>query len=694
MRRIGVDVGGTFTDIIYWDDAAGATAVHKTASTPHDPSVAVMTGIRELCQGAGIPPDTLDMFFHGTTVATNIVLEHKGAAVGLITTEGFRDVLHIARKKRPFNFSSYQDLPWQKHPLVRRRNRLPVPERVRATGEVERPLDLDAVRIAARRLRESGVEAVAVAFLFSFVNPDHEQAVLAVLAEEMPEAYVCASSDVAPQYREYERFSTTALNAYIGPKVSRYVANLAQAAEAQRIADDVHLMTSAGGVVTSRGAVQRPVSLLMSGVVAGLLAGCEVGAASGARSVITLDVGGTSADIGVAPDGKLRMKHLLDTKIGDYDAMVPMAEVDTIGAGGGSIASIDAGGMFRVGPRSAGADPGPVCYGRGGREPTATDAMVVLGWLRPENFLGGRLPIDADAARCSLASAICPALGASVEFAAMGTVQIVTQAMVDAVSLHSVRKGYDPREFALVPMGGAGPLFAWAVADQMQIPRVVVPRHPGITSAMGLLTTEIRYDEVATVWQDAASADHARIDGEYRRITDRAIRQLRSDGLDDADVGVERTADCRYLGQGYELRVPVPDGPVTNDWVEQTIEAFEAAHERTYFQRFPGTPVQIINVRVTGVGAIPRLHIPGMEPGDEDASPALKLTTRAWFAPSVGAEPVACDVQIYDRDLLRPNNALTGPAIVEQFDSTTVVGPGQRAAVDGVGHLVIEGSAA
>ncbi|MEZ5076085.1 MAG: hydantoinase/oxoprolinase family protein [Solirubrobacterales bacterium] len=694
MKRIGVDVGGTFTDLVFWDDESGRSFTHKTPSTPADPSQAIITGIVELCQLAECDPMSVDMVFHGTTVATNIALEHNGSRVGLITTDGFRDILHIARKKRPYNFSSYQDLPWQSFPLVRRRDRLTVAGRIRADGEVEVPLDEKGARAAIRTLKDAKVDAVAVCFLHAYANPAHERRVGELLAEEFPAAFVSLSSEVAPQYREYERFSTTALNAYIGPKVSRYLGNLAREAAAKKISKEIHLMASAGGVVTLASAAEKPVSLLMSGPVAGLLAGCEIGKASGQRSVITLDVGGTSADVGVAPDGELRMKHLLDTKIGAYDAMVPMAEVDTIGAGGGSIAYVDRGGMFSVGPRSAGADPGPACYGRGGTEPTSTDALVVLGWLRPQNFLGGALDIDADAARAAVEVRVARELETSVEYAATGIFQILSHSMGEAVSLQSVRKGFDPRDFALVPQGGAGPLFGWDVARQLQIPRVVVPRHPGIASAIGLLSTDIRYEFPATVWERSDDPDLDRLEAEFRRLADVALEQLRADGIDEGAVTIARTADCRYEGQGYELRVPVPGGPVSPEWVADTVAAFGDAHERAYSRRFEDVPVQIVNIRVIGVGTVAKHAIPPVAAEGLDPKGALKQTVAAYFPDGESSEPRQHETAVYDRSRLGSGAEIVGPAIIEQFDSTTIVGPGQRASVDQVGHLIIEAVAA
>lgn len=689
MKRIGVDVGGTFTDLVLWDDD-GTVVVHKTPSTNHDPSIGTMDGIEVLSERAGIDPSDIDMFFHGTTVATNIVLEHNGCNVGMITTEGFRDLLHIARKKRPLNYSNYQDLPWQKWQLVPRRNRRVVPERIDAAGNVLVALDEDAVRREVRLLRERGVDAIAVAFLHSYRNPTHEKRVKDIILEEYPEVFISLSSEVAPQYREYERFSTAALNAFIGPKTSRYIANLAQKAAAARVGDDVHLMTSAGGLVTSRSASEQPVSLLTSGVVAGLLGGCAIGKASGFPSVITLDVGGTSADIGVAPNGTLRMKHLLDTRIGDYHAMVPMAEVDTIGAGGGSIAMVDEGGMFRVGPRSAGAFPGPACYARGGTEPTSTDAMVMMGWLRKDSFLSGTMTVEPELARTAIQTHVADKLGTGLDEAAMGIFKILAHSMTEAISLHSVRKGYDPRDFSLIAEGGAGPLFAWQIADQLGIPRVIVPGHPGITSAVGLLTTDIRYEIPTTVWTSSADADLNLLQTQMDRLAREATAQLEADGVPAENISLERSVDCRYVGQGYELRVPAPDGDIDDVWVKTVAESFHEAHGRTYSQRFDDKPVQLINIRVTGVGAVPHVRITEIEKGTTDCSAAIKTVTRALFWRDDTAAPEWIDTPVYDRSLLLAGNTIDGPAIVEQFDSTTIIGMNQHATVDAVGHIIIE----
>jgi N-methylhydantoinase A/oxoprolinase/acetone carboxylase beta subunit len=688
MRRLGVDVGGTFTDLIYVDDEAGKVLVHKLPTTPDDPSRGTVQGVQELTAEAGESPSALDQVFHGTTIATNIVIEHTGAKVGMITTEGYRDILHIARHKKPLNFSNYQDLPWQRYPIVRRRYRLTVPERITGEGKVLVPLDEERARERVRELKEAGVEAVSVCFLFSFLNPEHEARVAEIVREEFPEAFLSVSSEVLPQYREYERFSTVCLNAYIGPKVASYVRRLEDELRALDVRTGVHLMTSASGVATTDAATTRPVNLLMSGPVAGVVGGIWAGKQAGYENVITLDVGGTSADIGLAQGGRLRMKHLLDTKVGPYQAMIPMVDVDTIGAGGGSIAYVDQGGIFRVGPRSAGADPGPAAYGRGGTEATATDAMVVLGWLRPEAFLGGGMQLEPDLARRAFEEGPAAALGMSVEEAAMGAVQILTHSMVQSIEENSVRKGYDPRDFALVAEGGAGPLFAAQIAVEVGTPAVLVPPYPGVTAAMGLLATDMVYEYAATAYQRLSSLDAAGIEQRFRELEEEARRQLEEDGIPAERLVLQRVVDARYAGQGYELRVDVGSGAVDEAWVEKLRTDFHDVHEREYSRRFEESDIEVPNVRVRGVGLMPPLQTAEVERG-EKAPPedALRYEGTAWFR--VQGELRQLETRYYDRPSLQAGNRLAGPTIVYQYDSTTAIPPGLTATIDGHGNIVI-----
>lgn len=689
MKRVGVDVGGTHTDLVLVDDETGDIAVHKVPTSVGDPSLAAISALTELCSRSDCTVADVDYFMHGTTIATNIILEHRGARVGLITTEGFRDVIHIARHKRPHNFSLQLDLPWQTYPLVKRHDRLTVRERiVGPDGAVMTPLDEDAVRNAARQLVRAGVEAIAICFLCSFINPTHERRAKAIVEEEAPGLFVSTSHEVVPQYREYERFSTTCLNTFVGPKTARYLHHLAGALHEKGLRSELHLMQSSGGCATLEAATERPVTLLMSGPVGGLLGGIWAGRTAGYANVISLDVGGTSADIGVAPNGQMQFKHLLDTRIGDYHAMVPMAEVDSIGAGGGSIAYVDVGGQFQVGPRSAGADPGPCCYGRGGVEPTATDCQLVLGRVNPENFLGGRLRLDRALAHEAVARKLAVPLGMSPEEAALGAIKILNHSMVQAIEINSIRRGYDPREFALVAFGGAGPLFACEIARELSIPAIVVPTLPGLTSALGLLTSDISYDFSRTLWQSLADPDIDRLRVAFAELEARARAQLDRDGFAARDITFLRLADCRYSGQGYELRVDAPGGDIDAQFIAALVSGFHGAHERQYGSHSPGRAVQLVNIRVIGVGRIPHLAGRRIAAGDAAPAPAASKGTRMVVF-EVDGHPQALPSSVFRRDALLAGNVIAGPAIVEQMDTTTVIPPDFSARVDAHGNIVI-----
>src|SRR3954464_3361866 len=688
MKRIGVDVGGTFTDLILVDEEGGRITVDKVPSTPDDPARGVVDGVRALCAKAGVALAEVDNLLHGTTVATNIVLTHTGAEAGMITTHGFRDIVHIARHKKPFNFSLQQELPWQSRPLVKRRHRLTVKERVTVPdGDVLVELDDEEVRERVRALKEAGVESVAVCLLHSYLNPAHEQRIKQIVLEEFPEAYLSVSHEVLPLYREFERFSTTCLNAYIGPKVSRYVARFAAALDEAGFGHEVQLMQSAGGMATVASATQRPVNLLMSGPVAGLIGGIWAGTMAGHENVVTLDIGGTSADIGVAAGGQLRMRHLLDTKVGDYQAMVPMVDIDTIGAGGGSIAYVDAGGVFRVGPQSAGADPGPACYGRGGDQPTSTDAQLLLGRLRPERgLLGGDMSLDVELAAAAM-QRVADRLGVSVEEAALGALQIQKFSMAQAIEVNSVRRGYDPREFTLVAAGGAGPLFACDIALELEIARVLVPPHPGILAATGLLATDLQHEFVGTERHALKSLDKAQLSARFGELAAQAVAQLGAGAVPEDRRVVRRLADCRYSGQGYEVRTEVPAGDVDDAWVEELKARFPAAHEPEYGHRFDA-PIEIINIRAVGIGRVDELQPTLLEAGDGDPSAAKTLDREVVFEIAGRAESYR--TPFYERERLRAGDRLAGPAIVEQYDTTTVIPPGLTAAIDRHGNIVID----
>jgi N-methylhydantoinase A len=681
MRVVGVDIGGTFTDFMLYDTESGGVHVHKVPSTPAEPEQAMVTGLSELCAGAGLAPSDVTGVFHGTTVATNAVLQHEGAVAGMITTRGFRDVVHIGRHQRPLHYSVMQDIPWQAKPFVRRRHRKVVTERiVPPTGEVLTPLDEEEVRAAARELREEGVEAVAVCFLFSYLNPEHERRAAAIVREEMPDAFVTTSADIFPQFREFERFTTATMSAFVGPTTGNYLDRLATSLQSEGVEGELHVMMSSGGVASVHTAAERPVTLLLSGPAAGILGGQWAGALAGRRRLITFDMGGTSADIGIVTEDGVSEASARDTWVGGYPLLVPMLDVHAIGAGGGSIAYVDEGGAFRVGPRSAGASPGPACYGYGGQEPTISDAHIVLGRLDPERFLGGRMKLDRDAA-VEAVQKLADQLGLGLLEAAEGILTIANSNMARAIRSRTIEKGHDPREFALVAFGGAGPLHAAEVADSLEIPEVLVPPHPGITSAGGLLTSDLKYDQMRTVFQLQGNVDDERLNRELDELEAELRVWLERDGVPAGDVEVIRALDCRYVGQGYELRVTLADGPFT----EQALDQFHVLHEREYGSAY-GDPIEIVNARVTAIGRRPALESPPVSSGS--LQEALMGENEGVFR--VDGSLQALQTHFYDRSLLPLDEAIPGPAVVFHPDTTTVVPPGWNATADASGNLILK----
>jgi len=689
MILVGVDVGGTFTDCVLHDPANGRTVTHKVATTPHDPAQGVITGITGLCELAGVPRSAVSDVRHGTTTATNAVLEHDGAEAGLITTAGYRDILHIGRHQRPQHYSIRQEIPWQNRPLVRRRHRLGVPERlVPPKGEVLVPLDEPAVRAAARRLADMGVEAIAIGFLFSYLNPAHEQRAAEIVRDECPELFVTTSAAVSPQFREFERFTTTAMNAFIGPTVQRYVAHLARALHAGGFDAELHVMTSSGGVATPAMIAERPVLTLLSGPAAGVLGGGFAGALSDRDRLITFDVGGTSADIALVVDGGFVHASARDTQIAGFPVMLPMIDIHTIGAGGGSIAPLGPGGAFKVGPKSAGARPGPAAYGHGGTEATVTDAHVVLGRLAPDHFLGGAMTLDVAAAERAV-GAFAERAGLGLEEAAAGILHVINANMANAIRSRTVEKGIDPREFALVAFGGAGPLHGAEVAELLDVATVIVPPHPGITSAVGLLTTDLRYDQIRTAFQASSDLDLARLNADLDAAEAEIRAQFEADGVPAAEVRFERTGDLRYLGQGYELQVPLPQGTLTPAAMEAVLDGFYARHEAEYGHRFEGKVVEIVNLRIAGSGRGDKVSPPAVRAGG-DLAHAQVHAAACLFRSQAGLTRTT--TPLYERERLPIDQPFDGPAIVLQADATTVVPPGWRAVAEARGNLVLSRS--
>ena len=657
----GIDTGGTFTDIVLLQ--GGKLRVHKVLSTPDDPSRAILSGLGQLDA-----MQDLQVLVHGSTVATNAVLEHKGVRTGLITTAGFRDVLEIGRQTRP----KLYDLRVQKGlSLVPRTRRLEVVERLNERGEALVPLDEMSLQSALDALQEEGVAAVAISLLFSFVNPAHERRVAeAVRAMGW---YVSASCEVLPEFREYERTSTVVLNAYVGPLIDRYLERLEQELP-ERAA--LRIMQSNGGSISSSMARREAARTLLSGPAAGVVGAAFVARASNFSQIITLDIGGTSTDVALV-DGA--MTETTDGKIGGYPTRLPMIDIHTVGAGGGSMAWFDLGGALRVGPASMGAHPGPAAYGRGGDEATVTDAHVVLGRLIPDAFLGGTMRLDVEEA-LRVVTKIAQKLGTTLEEAALGIIRIANANMEAAIRVISVERGGDPRHFTLVAFGGAGPLHACELAAALRIPRVVIPATPGVLSALGMLIADILKDYVRTVMvlteeaQDVVSSALSELEKQGRD-------DLLQEGVPDEKIVIERYLDLRYQGQSYELTVPF-DGDLA-----RTASDFHAAHERRYGYCDPNERVQVVNVRLKARGlATP----PGLEQEEvvADASAEPIMMRKAIFAGSEHLE--THEVPVYERTSLRPGCAFAGPAIITQYDTTTVVLPAWRAHVDAVGSLVIE----
>ncbi len=682
MAKIGVDVGGTFTDLILESGSANdrAVFVHKVPSTSGDQSIGVVQGILELCEIGGIQPGDIDLIVHGTTIATNIVIEHSGAEVGMLTTRGYRDILHLARHKRPHNFSLQFELPWQKHPLVKRRNRIPITERVMPPdGRVEVPLAEDEVQSAAELLKTRNVDAVIVGFLFSFLNDAHEQRAKAIVQEILPDTYVNCSSEVVNVLREYERFSTAVMNGFIGPNTARYLRNLERTLAEREITAPLRVMQSNGGIATVATGSEKPVTILMSGPAGGVIGGKWAGERAEESNLITVDIGGTSADISVIPDGRVRVKNPRDTEVNGYPVLVPMIDVVTIGAGGGSIAYIDEGGAFRVGPRSAGADPGPACYARGGALPTVTDAQVALGRLDPEHFLGGDLRIDAALAAAAIEEHICPKLELSVTDAALGIIRVINSNMALAIRANSVARGIDPREFALMPFGGAGPLHAVALANAVAAREIIVPPAPGITAAMGLLATDMQYEftrSTLAVLTDGKPDDLERLNQNFDDLMDQARAALAADGVPGPQQHFQRIAECRYQGQGYELRADVPDAKISAANLDVIVDNFHAAHRADYGHSFETTPIEVITLRVVGYTPSDRLSWPQRLNGGSDATDAMLYTRPTTFD-----NGQTLDTPRYDRARLRAGQTVAGPAIIVQHNSTSLVPPGYDASI-------------
>ena len=675
MIRIGIDTGGTFTDLVAFDPASANLAFHKVATTPDDPARGIIRGIREIVDRVGARADEIELLVHGTTVATNAVLQRAGARVALITTAGFRDVLQIQRQDRPRLY----DLRGRRaRPLVPRALRYELHERVRFDGSVQTPLDRGQLDGLVDALRRERVEAVAVGLLHSYANPSHELEVGRVLAQRLPGAAACLSHELAGEQGEYERFSTCAMNAFVQPVIGRYLGRLEQGLAAKGIAAPLFIMKSSGGVMSAQAAARRAVETVLSGPAGGVVAGAAIArSAAGCRNLITADMGGTSFDVGVVQEGAVGFAR--DTEMGGLAVSVPMLDIHSVGAGGGSIGWIDAGGALRVGPHSAGARPGPACYGLGGSEPTVTDANLVLGRLGAESLLGGGMTVDPEAARRALHDRLAGPLRIGVEAAAEGVIRVVNAAMTAAMRKLTVERGHDPREFALCPFGGAGPLHGAELAAELGIGRTVVPLAPGVNSAIGLLMADLREDRIATFVRRLDRTTTAELERLFAELEESARARLRLSANGAGELRLSRALGQRYLGQRYELPVAVESGPLDLGLVA---ERFHAEHERTYGYARAEHPVEVHSAWVSAEVDLQPLRLPPAPRASGDPEPAA--VRRVHFAGR------GCQTPVFRRDTLGAGTTLTGPAIIEQLDATTVLWPGQRLEVDRHGQLLLD----
>ena len=691
--RLGIDIGGTFTDATLIDETNGVVYTGKVSSTPDDPSRGFMEVAERILRETGAKPAEVEYLVHGTTVATNAIIERKVARAGFVATDGFRDLLEIQRQIRP----TLYDLQFEKpQPLVPRHLCFGVPERLDAEGNVLTPLDEVAVARVAERLRCEGVESIAVCFLHSYLNPAHERRVGEILRDLFPEAMVSLSCEVAPEFREYFRASTTVINACIRPVVARYLERIKQRLRDAGLSAELLVMQSSGGVYTFDAAAVKPVFMVESGPAAGVIAAAHLGSQLGHPNVISFDMGGTTAKAGLVQDGEPHVTKdyevgaVAQTGVGasrgaGYPIRTPVVDLVEIGAGGGSVAWVDSGGVLRVGPQSAGADPGPVCYGRGGTEPTVTDANLMLGRLNPEYFLGGEIKLDLVAARRAIETRCAGPLGMDIVEAAHGILEIANAAMVNALRLVSVQRGYDPRDFVLVAFGGAGPLHANRLAQEIGAPTTLIPVSPGTASAMGLLVTDVKHDFSTTLIQRFDGLDIDTVRETYDVLEAEGRSALDREGMSEEETSFQRAVEMRYVGQGYELTVPLPDGPLDRSTIADAARRFHLEHDRAYGYSAPEEPTELVNLRLSAVGRITKPSPRELEEVGADTTSARKGSRQVYFAESDGF--VECP--IYDRVRLGSGAVVDGPAVLEEVDATTVLHPDCQVRVDRFGNLAL-----
>lgn len=674
---LGVDVGGTFTDTVIVDEESGRMHIVKVPTRPRRPDQSVA----EALEKGNIDLTAIGKFVHGTTVSTNTVIERSGAKVGLLTTEGFEDILEIQRIDRAHLY----DLQWDKpSPLVPRNLRLGIKERINHEGEVVHPLEKRSVEQAVKRLKSQGVAAIAICLLFSYVNPEHERIVRKITRETWPDVYVSISSDVMNEFREYERSSTVVVDAYVKPRMADYLKTLESTLSDKRVTADISIMKSSGGIMTTEDCREQPVNTLMSGPAGGVIGAKYFGQLAGFENLLTFDMGGTSADVALIDKGEPQFTTEQEIEWG-IPVKVPMIDVRTIGAGGGSVAWIDKGGRIKVGPHSVGADPGPACYGHGNLEPTVTDANVVLGYLNPDNFLGGAMSLDATLAERSIKERIAEPLDLSVLEAAQGIVDIANATMNNLIRQITVQAGYDPREFALVAFGGSGPTHAAALAQDLGIKQIVVPPSPGVLSAFGMLLADPRYDFVQSYLKPISMVSTDEVASILESLEHRGRALLARTGYRDEPT-IERFLDMRYMRQNYSILTPVPQAFYDGDGLSALVGAFAEEYERLYGYRMEDEPVEIVNCQVSTIGRVGSVIDASVPKADAKRNEHRGEGERLVYFKK-WKESRYCP--ILERGYLPLEKELPAPCVIEQMDTTIVLNPDQRGWVDENGNIII-----
>ncbi len=688
--KLGIDIGGTFTDFVMLDDAKGWMEVGKCLTTPDDPSRAVVEGFTEILRKTGIAAGEVVIAIHGTTLVTNTLIERKGAKTGLITTKGFRDVLEMGNEFRYELYDLQMDKP---QPLVPRQLRCGVAERMNQKGEAILPLNLEEVRGIARFFQEQGVRAVAVCLLHSYMNPDHEQKIQALLSKEFPGFHLSLSSQVNPEIREYERTSTTVANAYVQPLMKQYLRRIDEQLKAKGFGGALYIMISSGGITSVRLAEQFPIRLCESGPAGGALVSSYYAGLMSIKDLVSFDMGGTTAKICLIHDGKPSLSREFEAarisrfqKGSGFALKIPSIEMIEIGAGGGSIGYIDRLGLLKVGPESSGASPGPACYGFNGQDPTVTDAALILGYLNPDYFLGGEMSLSIEAARRVMKRKLADPLKITVEEAAMGINKVVTENMATATRIHIAARGKDPRNYALIAFGGAGPIHAFRIAEIMKLKKIICPAAAGTASALGFLVAPMAVDYVRSYMVRLDRLDWAHVNRIFEEMESAAAKALAATGVERKEIILERTADMRYYGQFYEIPSVIPAGKIGLGSLPKIVEDFYQAYDRSFGRHLTGTPIQGLTWRLRASCAAPQLsiHYSGKKVAAERSG--IKGKRSAYF-PEQGK---FVETTVYDRYSLAPGDAFDGPAIIEERESTTIVGLHSRVTVDDHLNFIIE----